>query len=184
MASSVIENAQIVEHDQVVGRSLAFVGGRVSPAATDALHIDLADHLIIPGLINAHDHLQLNGIPPLEHATPFANSYAWIDAVEAHRRRPDVAAATAVPSAVRHWHGGLKNLMSGATTVAHHDPWHPTLDDPAFPVGVLRDFGWSHSLGLSRTLGDQPPRYGPPTRESFAETRAEQIGRASCRERV
>ena len=66
----------------------------------------------------------------------------------------------------------------------------PELDDPAFPVGLLRDFGWSHSLGLGiendalsiendqliaqsfSILNAQLPRYGPPVVESFAATPA------------
>jgi len=131
-------------------------------------------HVVYPGLINAHDHLQLNNVPPVPHTRPFPNSYAWIDQFEGHRRDPDVAAAVAVPSAARHWHGGLKNLLVGATTVAHHDPWHPVLEDPEFPVGLLRQFGWSHSLGLGAPRDGETPRYGPYVLGSFAATPAGQ----------
>jgi cytosine/adenosine deaminase-related metal-dependent hydrolase len=64
----------------------------------------------------------------------------------------------------------LKNVLAGVTTVAHHDPWYETLDDADFPVGLLRDFGWCHSLGLGTPRGDSPPRYGPTVVESFAKT--------------
>ena len=172
-ASIVLENAHIVQHDGVVGRPLAFADGQVVSASDHALRLDLRDHLIFPGLINAHDHVQLNSVPPLPHAQPFPNSYAWIDAFESYRQDPAVAAAAEVPSAARHWQGGLKNLLAGVTTVAHHDPWHAVLDDPDFPVGLLRDFGWSHSLELGGKRGDQPPRYGPAVRQSFEATPAE-----------
>jgi hypothetical protein len=36
--------------------------------------------------------------------------------------------------------------LSGVTTVAHHDPLYPFLTDAGFPVSVVRDYGWSHSL--------------------------------------
>jgi len=63
----------------------------------------------------------------------------------------------------------LKNLLCGATTVAHHDPTHAIFEDAAFPVRTLRDFGWSHSLGLG--LADsEAPRFGPEVRSSFAAT--------------
>lgn len=169
-ASSVLENAQIVHHDGVVARPLAFADGQVANGSADAFRLDLRDHLIFPGLINAHDHLQLNNVPPLPHAQPFPNSYAWIDAFESHRREPGVVVAVAVPSAARHWQGGLKNLLAGVTTVAHHDPWHAVLDDPLFPVGLLRQFGWCHSLGLGDPHGDRPLRYGPSAWASFAAT--------------
>ena len=169
-----LENALVVHHDRVEARPLAFSAGRVvGDVAASALRVDLRDHLIFPGLINAHDHLQLNSVPPLHHAVFFANSYDWIDAFEPHRRNPDVMAAVGVPSATRHWQGGMKNLLAGVTTVAHHDPWHAVLDDPDFPVGLLRHFGWSHSLGLGESRDGRPPRYGPPVHESFAATPAD-----------
>ncbi|HEY9225805.1 MAG TPA: amidohydrolase family protein [Gemmatimonadaceae bacterium] len=171
MTAVVLDGARIVQHDSVEARSLAFNGGVVvAQSPRDAVHIDVSDHLIFPGLINAHDHLQLNNIPPLPHDAPFPNSYAWIDAFEVHRQRADVDAAVAVPRAARLWHGGLKNAFAGATTVAHHDPWYETLDDPAFPVRVVRDSGWSHSLGLGLPHGELPPRYGPSVTDSFAKT--------------
>src|SRR3546814_18445181 len=56
----------------------------------------------------------------------------------------------------------LKNLLAGTTCVAHHDPWHAALDESNFPVGLLRDYGWSYALGW--------PDYGPPVQQSFAAT--------------
>jgi cytosine/adenosine deaminase-related metal-dependent hydrolase len=88
-----------------------------------------------------------------------------------------VAAARTVAKGLRHHHGGLKNLLGGATTVVHHDPWHPALDNQAFPVRVLRNSGWSHSLGLGlrAAVSDEPPApYGPPVVESFMATPAGQ----------
>jgi cytosine/adenosine deaminase-related metal-dependent hydrolase len=166
----VLEHARVVHPDGIRRESLAFAKGLVSAASAGALRLDLRDHLIFPGLINAHDHLQLNNVPPLPHAGPFGNSYDWIDAIEAHRSDPRVVAAVGVPSELRHWQGGVKNVLAGATTVAHHDPWNASFDDPDFPVGLLRGFGWSHSLRLSEPRGDQPPRYGPSVRASFLET--------------
>jgi cytosine/adenosine deaminase-related metal-dependent hydrolase len=165
-----LENASVVHYDRIDTQSLALSLGRVVSSATGALRIDLRDHLIFPGLINAHDHLQLNAIPPLPHARPFGNSYEWIDAFESHLKDPRVLAATHVPGETRHWHGALKNLLAGVTTVAHHDPWHPVFEGPRFPVNLLRDAGWSHSLGLGEPRGDRPTRYGPPVRESFRAT--------------
>ncbi|MEP6491282.1 MAG: amidohydrolase [bacterium] len=169
-AGTVLENAIVVEHDRASARPLGFAHGRVSTVAAGAFRLDLREHLVFPGLINAHDHLQLNCIPPLPHAELFANSYAWIDAFEAHRQSPLVSAAVAVPSAVRHWHGGLKNLLAGVTTVAHHDPWQASFEAADFPVGVVRDFGWSHSLGLGLPRSNKPPKYGPAVFQSFCAT--------------
>jgi cytosine/adenosine deaminase-related metal-dependent hydrolase len=169
-----LENASVVHHDRIDAQPLTFSAGYVVASGTVPIRIDLRDHLIFPGLINAHDHLQLNAIPSLQHDSPFGNSYEWIDAFESHLKDPAVLAATRVPSETRHWHGALKNLLAGVTTVAHHDPWHAAFDDPQFPVSVLRNAGWSHSLGLGEPQGDRPPRYGPPVRESYCATPAEQ----------
>jgi hypothetical protein len=137
--------------------------GRIGASrGSRAYWLDLRDHLIFPGLINAHDHLQVNCVPPLRTGAPFANSYAWISAFQAHFEEPDVVAALQVPKALRLRHGALKNLLAGTTCVAHHDPWHPVLDTEDFPVALLRDFGWSYALA--------GPGYGPPVQQSFHAT--------------
>lgn len=141
-------------------------GGRIgSSLAARAWRIDLHDHLIFPGLINAHEHLHVNAVPPLRTGAPFPNSYAWIAAFQAHFKEPAVTAALQVPKALRLRHGALKNLLAGTTCVAHHDPWHPALDATDFPVALLRDYGWSYALGW--------PGYGPPVPSSFAATPAD-----------
>jgi cytosine/adenosine deaminase-related metal-dependent hydrolase len=48
--------------------------------------------------------------------------------------------------------GGLKNLLSGVTTVAHHNPVDDTVLDSSFPVNVVKRFGWAHSLDFSPDL--------------------------------
>ena len=42
--------------------------------------------------------------------------------------------------------GGIKNILSGVTTVAHHDPLYEYLISDAYPVPVVSQYGWSHSL--------------------------------------
>ena len=191
-----MRHATIVTPDRVTARPLFVEGGRVAAAEPPgAWTLDLSGHLVVPGLINAHDHLQLNNIPRLPQHAPFPNSYAWMQAFQPYFQDPVVASARRAPEAARLWQGGLKNLLCGATTVAHHDPWSPTLDDPAFPVRLLRRFGWSHSLGLGiengelktekpgdlhplnsqfSILNSQLARYGPPVVESFQATPSDQ----------
>src|SRR5579859_608546 len=142
-------------------------GGRfASSVPAWAYRLDLRDHLIFPGLINAHEHLHVNAVPPLASTGVFPNSYAWIEAFQSHFRDPAVIAALLVPKAVRLRHGGLKNLLAGTTCVVHHDPWHEALDADDFPVALLRDYGWSYALGW--------PDYGPPVQQSFAQTPTDQ----------
>jgi cytosine/adenosine deaminase-related metal-dependent hydrolase len=166
----VLEGGTIVMHDSIAARSLTLAGEHVRSACAGAYPIDLRGHFVFPGLVNAHDHLQLNCIPPLPHGAPFANSYEWIDAFEAHRATDAVAEAVRIPTDLRHRHGGLKNLLSGVTLVAHHDPWHAAFDECDFPVSVLSAFGWSHSLRLGGASPVAAPKYGPAVDTSFLTT--------------
>jgi len=137
--------------------------GRIGASlAARAYRVDLRDHLIFPGLINAHEHLHVNAVPPLKTGAPFPNSYAWIAAFRAHFEQPAVIAALQVPKDLRLRHGALKNLLAGTTCVVHHDPWHAALDAAGFPVALLREFDWCYALA--------GPGYGPPVRASFAAT--------------
>lgn len=148
-------------------RRLAIRHGRIAGRAdARAPGLRLDDHLVFPGLVNAHDHLHVNAVPPLPRDRAFGNSYEWIEAFAPHFAHPDVRAALDVPLPVRMRHGGLKNLLAGTTCVAHHDPWHPVCDAAGFPVAVVRDYGWAYAPGW--------PAYGPDLARSFAETPARQ----------
>ncbi len=123
----------------------------------------LAGHTVLPALTNAHDHLQLNGIPGLPTTQHFSNSYDWARAFERHFEDPRVRQARAVPLEIRHWQGALKNALCGTTTVMHHDPPAAVFQQPGFPVRVVQPYGWAHSLHSA---------YGPPVEASHRETPA------------
>jgi cytosine/adenosine deaminase-related metal-dependent hydrolase len=101
-----------------------------------------------PGLINAHDHLQLNHYPRLGDP-PYADAYDW--GRDIHDRYADaIARAGRLPRRDAFLFGALKNLMSGVTTVVHHDPWDDVLD-AGFPIRVA-PVRVVHSLGFERDL--------------------------------
>jgi cytosine/adenosine deaminase-related metal-dependent hydrolase len=112
--------------------------------------LDLTGFLILPGLINAHDHLEFNLFPSLGHGT-YPNAKSWAEDIY----RPDASPVKehlALSKRTRLAWGGLKNLLSGVTTVSHHNPFEPTVFDASFPVNVVERFGWAHSLDFSPDL--------------------------------
>ena len=119
-----------------------------APRAGD-LRVDLGGDRLLPGLINAHDHLQLNALPRLKYRDRYASATEWIADIGPRLKvDPMFVADAAVPRDQRLLIGGVKNLLSGVTTVAHHDPGHESLLDERFPVRVLSRQGWSHSLAV------------------------------------
>ncbi len=112
--------------------------------------IDLSGFLLLPGFVNAHDHLEFALFPRMGNP-PYRNYIEWGDDI--HRRFPEVIAKhRAVPKDLRLWWGGIRNLLCGVTTVSHHDPLWPELQGEDFPVRVVREYGWGHSLALGGDL--------------------------------
>jgi cytosine/adenosine deaminase-related metal-dependent hydrolase len=112
--------------------------------------VDLEGAFVLPGLINAHDHLELNHYGRLTFRDRYQNASEWIDDM-----RPRIAADPAIralqrlPLTERLFVGGLKNVLAGVTTVAHHNPYYTELRR-TMPVRVVRRYGWAHSFALER----------------------------------
>ncbi|RZI99155.1 MAG: amidohydrolase [Rubrivivax sp.] len=138
------------------GISLSIDGDRIA-AGGGALRVNLGGARLLPGLINAHDHLQLNGaLPRLRFRDRYCNASEWIaDITPRLATDPQLLAHRAVPRSQRVFIGGMKNLLSGVTTVAHHDPRDAAFHDEGFPVDVPELGGWSHSLAMD---GEQAVR--------------------------
>jgi hypothetical protein len=119
-------------------------------ATSNCAEIDLNGFLMLPGLINAHDHLEFALFPRLA-TPPYRNYIDWGNDI--HDTFPDVIARhRAVPKELRLWWGGVRNLLCGATTVSHHNPLWPELKRKDFPVRVVQEYGWGHSLALGGDL--------------------------------
>jgi cytosine/adenosine deaminase-related metal-dependent hydrolase len=141
-------NAQMAHGEfstlRIVGSRIAALG--VAPVAGDRL-VDLEGDRVMPGLINAHDHLQLNSLPRLDSRKQYSHVRDWISDINARRRSDSLfEASVAVARDERLLIGGVKNLLSGVTTVAHHDPLYPFLSNAHYPTHVVQNCGWSHSL--------------------------------------
>ena len=112
--------------------------------------VDLEGAHVLPGLINGHDHLELNHYGPLKRRARYENASAWIDDLRpALNDDPAIVRNRAHPLSARVFIGGLKNLLAGVTTVAHHNPLYRECRRHV-PVRVVEPFGWAHSFALER----------------------------------
>lgn len=110
--------------------------------------VDLDGAFVLPGLVNAHDHLELNHYGPLKRRETYENAAGWIDDLRpALRDDPAIRRNSSYPLAARLFIGGLKNALAGVTTVAHHNPRYREIG-AGFPVRVLDRYGWAHSFTL------------------------------------
>jgi len=141
--------------DSSVSCDLAICGSRISfihnrqddlePKEPSA-KIDLRDYLVLPGLINSHDHLEFALYPRLGNGS-YKNFMEWVNDIH-HPDRSPILEHRKVPRQTRLWWGGIRNLLSGVTTVCHHNPYEESVFDKDFIIRVVRDFGWAHSLSL------------------------------------
>ncbi|WP_263354536.1 amidohydrolase family protein [Acidicapsa acidisoli] len=134
---------------EVTGSRIAGIHSNLSlslSAAWKSTEIDLDGFLIFPGLVNAHDHLDFALFPRLANP-PYQNYIDW--GIDIHNTYPDVIATQrSVPKELRVWWGGIRNLLCGATTVSHHNPFRSELARDNFPIRVIREYGWGHSYAL------------------------------------
>ena len=147
-----------VESDRAIRADIEIENGRISnvipPARATSGHgclsVDLDSYLVLPGLINAHDHLEFNLFPRLGNG-PYPNSEAWARDIN-QPKSPALREHLSIQKPVRLWWGGIKNLLSGVTTVCHHNPYEPEVFGKDFPVRVVHRYGWGHSLAFEKDL--------------------------------
>ncbi|HET9215556.1 MAG TPA: amidohydrolase family protein [Terriglobia bacterium] len=138
-----------------VRASLEIADGKIRRVHSREAHtppdatIDLENRLILPGLINAHDHLEFNLFPRLGRG-PYSNSADWARDIYQPGVSP-VREHLSVPKNIRMVWGGLKNLLCGVTTVCHHNPYDEQFQR-GFPVHVVRHYGWAHSLTFEKDV--------------------------------
>ncbi|MEO5926367.1 MAG: hypothetical protein ABIR70_21270 [Bryobacteraceae bacterium] len=127
----------------------------------EGFDIDLGGLTVFPGHINAHDHLDFALFPRLGRGT-YPNATAWARDIY-HPEQLPIAEHLRVPKPIRMRWGGLRNLLAGVTTVSHHNPYEPVFDDN-FPIRVVKNYGWAHSLAFEedvRARFDATPEGAP-----------------------
>ena len=118
--------------------------------------LDLSGYLLLPGLINAHDHLEFALFPRLGNRM-YANAHEW--ALDIYRPEEEpIRSLRKIDKSMRLWWGGIRNLLSGVTTVCHHNEYAPVFDDH-FPVRVLRNYGWAHSFAFEEKIQARARRF-------------------------
>ena len=123
-------------------------GRIVPPSGRFDATLRVRDGILMPGLINAHDHLHRNHYGRLGHP-PYEDAYEWGHDIH-HRFAERIAIGRAMPRREALLRGAWKNLRAGVTTVVHHDAWEDAFDDD-FPLRVMR-IATAHSLRLAPEL--------------------------------
>jgi cytosine/adenosine deaminase-related metal-dependent hydrolase len=151
----VLRNARVLDGDTLRSCDVAVKGDTVATIAegerVGAIDVELDGRVLLPALVNAHDHLDFSTFPLLGRP-PYASAYEWSADVNAGASDPRAAAALAVPAPDRLFLGGMRNLLAGVTAVAHHNAFHRSLARDDFPVHVIERYQFAHSPGLTPAL--------------------------------
>ena len=134
--------------------------------------LDAEGSWVLPGLVNAHDHLELNHYGRLKFRDRYCNASEWIEDMRPRLAAdPGIQVARSRPLADRLFIGALKNALSGVTTVAHHNPFYRELRRD-MPIHVLRKYGWAHSFFLAQRPAGASGETGGDIQERFRSTPA------------
>ncbi|MDT8067873.1 MAG: methyltransferase domain-containing protein [Terriglobia bacterium] len=131
----------------------------VTATPQTATGIDLSGYAVLPGLINAHDHLEFSLFPRLGHGL-YENCAEWYADIHTQDARI-ISHYKRIPKSTRIWFGALRNLLCGVTTVCHHNPLTDDMLSEDFPVRVVREFAWAHSIALEKNLQKRHDRTAP-----------------------
>src|SRR5579875_2879349 len=112
--------------------------------------MDLTGYMILPGLVNTHDHLEFGLFPRLGHG-PYQNFQEWSADIY-HPNGSPLKELLSIPKSIRLWWGAVRNLLCGVTTVCHHNPQIPSGLRALLPVRIVSRYTWAHSLALGKNV--------------------------------
>lgn len=144
-------NGRRWDGDQFITCDLHITAGRWSEQPSRrARTIDLEGALVLPTLVNAHDHLELNHYPRTRPRPQYTNAADWARDVNALLHKPPYAQLRSYHYEAKAHAGLVKNVLSGVHWVIQHGRPHPYLFQPFHPIRVLQSYEWAHSLYLNR----------------------------------
>jgi cytosine/adenosine deaminase-related metal-dependent hydrolase len=134
-----------VSAEKITAGSLGITGEKLHLSLTGGRIIDLKGASVIyPGLINTHDHLQGNYLPPVG-PKPGAFYLTWLPWDNDLKASATFAERSKLSREDLYGLSGYKCLFSGVTTVNDHFPH--ILNDPilpALPIRAIREYCLAH----------------------------------------
>jgi cytosine/adenosine deaminase-related metal-dependent hydrolase len=123
------------------------------PASARAITHDLSRHLLVPGLVNAHTHLDLTHIGPRSH-DPAAGFLPWVDMVRRERRTDAEGIGASVREGIAlSLRGGtvavgdIAGSPRGAMTLT---PWRELVASGLLGTSFLEFFGIGRTMPKAR----------------------------------
>ncbi|HON77534.1 MAG TPA: amidohydrolase family protein [Spirochaetota bacterium] len=143
-----ISGATTVTPDEVIYESTVIINGdkieKVSEKETKTnLMIDIDHGVLVPGLINSHDHLIGNYFPKVGNG-PYENWLPWDNDLKSS---PVYEERQQIENRDLYLLAGYRNLISGVTSVSDHIPHfvsEPFLD--IIPTQIIREYSLAHSI--------------------------------------
>jgi len=156
MAGPILQNAGILI-DQ--GRVLA-VGRAEDLPASDARVVDYPDSVVLPGLVNAHTHLELTAIGQLPRPASF------VDWVLALRRRAMAVLSDSARVAESTRRGVRESLAAGVTTIGDIT-LNPAVTREVLRASPLRGVSFGEVLGMAGRAGQMKERLAAAVSRTF-----------------
>ena len=124
--------------------------------------VDLEGSIVLPGLVNAHDHLELNHYGRLKRRERYRNASEWIaDMRPCLASDPAIRDGRAHPLIERLFIGGLKETCSPASPRSRITTRFIASCGGRCRFRVVRRHGWAHSF-LLETCSSRPARTANP----------------------
>jgi len=137
----------LTPEDQLKGISLEIKDNRIERISREKIrtpvHLKIENGVLVPGLINAHDHLLGTYFPKVGNG-PYENWLPWDNDLKS---APLYQERQQIDNRDLYLLGAYRNLVSAVTTVSDHIPHfvnEPFLD--ILPTRAIREYALAHSI--------------------------------------